>query len=98
MHYNASQRQVESAYCVAQILEITQNPEAAYQFGNGTTNLHLLVSFDTDKTLARLSYISDGPEITQAEYRTWTAKRDVNGLLYTLPAPEENLQRLNTFL
>ena len=56
------------------------------------------MSFDTDKTLARLSYISDGPDITQAEYRTWVAKRDVNGLLYTLPAPEENLKRLGSFL
>ena len=79
---------------MAQILEITQNPEAEYHFGNGTTSLHLLVSFDNEKTLARLSYISDGPDITPLEYQTWKAKRDSRALLQTTPASSANLAKL----
>ena len=65
--------QVEASYCVAQILDVLQDGSKAYPLGDFTTSLFIIVAFDTDKTLARLSYISDG--VRPVHTRTRTAPR-----------------------
>ena len=53
-----------------------------------TTGLFLLVAFDRDKTLARLSYISDGVDVSISEYNIWREKLENRQLLMTKPSEE----------
>ena len=67
----------------------------------GRTGLFFLVSFDTDKTLARISYISDGFEISDQEYSAWRTKLDKQKVLMTRPAKkglDGNLAKILKFL
>jgi hypothetical protein len=59
--------QVECSYCIAQVLDIFEDKRESYELGDVRTSLFLIVAFDQDKTLARLSYISDGLEISTEE-------------------------------
>uniref|UniRef100_A0A7S2WS97 Chromo domain-containing protein n=1 Tax=Rhizochromulina marina TaxID=1034831 RepID=A0A7S2WS97_9STRA len=78
---------VDSQYHVAQILEVYDNPEAKYSFGDAVTGIFLLVSFDSEKTMAKLSYISDGTEVSREEYNYWSAKLRADKLITTAPPP-----------
>ena len=73
--------QVECSYCIAQILDIFEDKQSSYALGDVTTSVFLIVAFDMDKTLARLSYISDGLDISKAEYARRAIREERAGVL-----------------